>query len=112
MSTMSEGVLAYSSINATEKQIGLVELNNIVEDIRNDLEVIIQQKGAEIKSEPLPKIEGAYVLIYQLFYNLINNSLKFAKPNEKPSISIIAKMITALDLIPNMRKEYFRLSRD
>ena len=49
---MIDGVLAYSSINATEKQIGLVDLNNIVEDIRNDLEVIIQQKGAEIKSEP------------------------------------------------------------
>ena len=88
---MSEGVLAYSSINATEKQIGLVDLNNIVEDIRNDLEVIIQQKGAEIRSEPLPKIEGADVLIYQLFYNLINNSLKFAKPNEKPQFPLSQK---------------------
>ncbi|MGK4568725.1 sensor histidine kinase [Flavobacterium sp. 3HN19-14] len=36
----------------------------------------------------MPVIEGATVLIYQLFYNLINNSLKFSKADTPSRISI------------------------
>lgn len=33
-------------------------------------------------------IEGASVLIYQLFYNLVNNALKFSRPDVPPLIHI------------------------
>lgn len=93
MSTMIEGVLTYSSLNATEQKIEHLDLNCILADIRNDLEVPIQQKEASIEYEALPAIEGVQVLIHQLFYNLVNNSLKFAREGVKPVITIRAKSV-------------------
>jgi light-regulated signal transduction histidine kinase (bacteriophytochrome) len=48
--------------------------------------VLIQQKEAIVDIKPLPKIQGAAVLIYQLFYNLTNNALKFTREGVAPKI--------------------------
>lgn len=88
MATMIDGVLTYSSLNAFEQKLETVDLNKIVSDIQNDLEVLIDMKSAAINYNALPTIEGNQVLIYQLFYNLINNSLKFSRQHEKPLITI------------------------
>lgn len=94
MSSMIVGVLKYSSINETEQEISTVDVNEIIKHIETDLEVIIQQKNAVINKNNLPSLEGASVLIYQLFYNLINNSLKFS---EKQPIINISSSIVNLD---------------
>jgi len=79
MSSMIEGVLNYSRLNSFNEETEAVDLNDIVQSIQDDLEVVIQQKGASINHDPLPTIQGAPVLLYQLFYNIINNSLKFSR---------------------------------
>jgi signal transduction histidine kinase len=76
---MVEGVLRYSTINSTEEQTEVVDLNRIVRAIESDLELVIAQKKATLHYLQLPTIEGGVVLLYQLFYNLINNSLKFSR---------------------------------
>jgi signal transduction histidine kinase len=94
MSTMIEGVLTYSSLNAVAEKNTALDLNKILADIQNDLEILIEQKQAVIQYNELPEIEGIEVLIYQLFYNLINNSLKFSKEPEKPVISLTAAIVS------------------
>lgn len=42
----------------------------------------------------LPSVKGVEVLIYQVFNNIINNSLKFSKTDERPLIQIESSMIT------------------
>ena len=49
---------------------------------------MIHQKEAVSEYNGLPVIEGSTVLVYQLFYNLINNSLKFSKEGLAPDIEI------------------------
>lgn len=88
MFSMIEGVLNYSTLNSAEQTIENINLNEVFENIETDLEIAIQQKNAVINKTVLPFIEGAPVLIYQLFYNLVNNSLKFAKQNVQPVINI------------------------
>jgi signal transduction histidine kinase len=88
ISTMIEGVLTYSSMNAVEQKIEMLDLNTIIDEIEKDLELLIDQQDAVIRHDALPVIEGVHVLMYQVFYNLINNSLKFSKKDEKPVISI------------------------
>lgn len=93
MYTMIEGVLNYSSVRNLEQKFTLVDLNGIIESIKIDLELLIQQKHAQIHSSgDLPTVNGAPVLLYQLFYNLINNSLKFAKHNVASEIYIDCKV--------------------
>lgn len=88
MVSMIDGVLTYSTINATQVLNEIVDLHDIVRNIESDLEVIIQQKGARIVYSDLPKVEGASVLLYQLFYNLVNNALKFGREEEAVVITL------------------------
>lgn len=91
MNSMIEGVLTYATIGNMQQSNVQVNLNDILKDIKVDLEVSIEQKNAIINHQHLPTIEGSQVLLYQLFYNLINNSLKFAKATEAPIININAE---------------------
>ncbi len=93
METMVEGVLQYSSLNATVQQPEKVDLNGVLDNILSDLEITIQQSGAIVNYHDLPVIEGAPVLIYQLLYNLVNNSLKFRRPEQRPEINITAEIL-------------------
>lgn len=88
MSTMIEGVLAYSSYNGHHVELEEVDLAAIIEEIKGDLELIIQEKGGTINHSQLPVIVGGRLLLYQLFYNLISNSLKFSHPDRRPVVTI------------------------
>ncbi len=71
-----------------EESFGRVDLDKIIAQIKSDLELVIEQKKATITSGQLLVVHGNSILLYQLFYNLINNSLKFSKPYEPPVITI------------------------
>ncbi|MGZ5133876.1 MAG: ATP-binding protein, partial [Flavitalea sp.] len=93
MHMMIEGVLNYSMINAGEESVEIADLNNIIQSVEADLELVITEKNAKIYYEMLPTIEGASILLYQMFYNLINNSLKFTRPGEPPLITISSSIV-------------------
>jgi signal transduction histidine kinase len=95
MYDMIDGVLLYSSMEAMEQTSEEVDINDLMENIQADLEVVITQKDAVITIEQIPPVEGAPILLYQLFYNLINNSLKFAKPNERPRITVTSEVVSS-----------------
>jgi len=88
MYDMIDGVLRYSSINQGEQVIESVSINELIESIESDLEMVIQQKHAVIDKANLGHVQGARILLHQLFYNLINNALKFSK--DVPHIDITA----------------------
>lgn len=95
MSNMIEGVLTYSTVSASSEAPQPVDLGEVVQHILVDLEVLIQQKEARITAQDLPVVTGAPVLLHQLFYNLVNNSLKFARTGMPPRIDIQADTLPA-----------------
>ena len=88
MFKMIDGILSYYSFNAANKSFELADLKTIVENVRSDLELLIEQKQAAVIIHNLPQVEGVPVLLNQLFYNLLNNSLKFSRQNVAPRIEI------------------------
>jgi PAS domain S-box-containing protein len=92
MTNMVEGVLNYSKADELAGSMELIDLNSIINDVQIDLELAIQQKAGTIIKEDLPKIHGAKILIHQLFYNLLNNALKFAKADVPPIVHISCDM--------------------
>lgn len=88
MFSMIDGVLNYSSINAEEHTIEKIDLNEIVNHIEADIELLISEKKGSIKRDKLPVIEGAHILVYQLFFNLLSNSFKFSKKELNAQVSI------------------------
>lgn len=88
MFAMIEGVLKYSKLDDSEQAEEWVDLNEIISDIGTDLELLMHQKNARISTENLPVVAGFRVLLYQLFYNLILNSLKFSRATIPACIEI------------------------
>ncbi|MCP2025347.1 PAS domain S-box-containing protein [Flavobacterium sp. HSC-32F16] len=97
MFNMIEGVLAYSKINADQQKPTLVDLKEVLKNIETDLEVPLQKAGGEIYYDDLPVLEGAQVLLYQLFYNLIYNSIKFARNDIPVKVKLSSKRIKEKD---------------
>ena len=114
MLSLIRGILTYSQLDKEEQDICAVDLNEVLETILEDFELRIEEKGAVIKSDRLPVIEGIPVQINQLFANLISNGLKFTRENKTPELIIscvIAKdeeVRSLHDLKPE--KRYYKIS--
>ena len=87
MSVLLKELLNFTQLNR-EEGFEPTDLNTIVEKAMEDLELVIQQKSAEVRTDKLPVINAVPVQMHQLFYNLINNALKFTRPGEKPVVEI------------------------
>jgi len=93
MQSIIEGILSYSTLDNKRQIIEKINLNEIIENIKTDLELIVKEKKAVILSNNLPVIQGAPILINQLFLNIIHNALKFSKPDEPPKINVNSILI-------------------
>ncbi len=93
MIIMMEAVLRYAGLDGYQQKVEMMNLNDIIQSVQTDLETVIQKKNAVILSDSLPQIQGYTTLIYQLFYNLISNALKFSKANVPPRIQILYSQV-------------------
>ena len=74
------------------------DLNRILENVLEDLDLLIQQKQALIHYDTLPIIQAIPLQMNQLFYNLLNNALKFSLPGTSPYITISCRILTEDEL--------------
>jgi signal transduction histidine kinase/CHASE3 domain sensor protein len=88
MSNLIFDLLSFSRLAKNNEILQETDLNKVMKEVLNDLEVVIQQKNAAISYPPLPVIDAIYSQMYQLFFNLIGNALKFSKESEPPIINI------------------------
>jgi len=95
MSNLIRDVLNYSQLSSNN-QLVKIELNNIVNDVIDDLELVIQDKGAILHVSKLPVVKGINLQLTQLFTNLITNSLKFSA--RAPVIRIEAQEASVSEL--------------
>jgi len=93
MKTLVTEILNYSKLSADDHQVIDIDLNNIINDLREHFELVIEEKHAIIKVGELPVIEGNNGQIRQMFQNLISNALKFSRDDISPVIEITSKRI-------------------
>lgn len=91
MATLIKDVLNYSKISKSDKALMNVDLNQIMQDVRNDFELLIEQKEAIIEVGALPVVKGDAQQLRQLFGNLVSNSLKFCE--QQPRIQVRSAII-------------------
>ena len=92
MTELIKAVLNYSRLARTGSEFTNVDLNVVVDQIKTDLELFIDEKGATIKSDRLPVVRGIPLQLNQLFLNLFTNALKFSE--RPPEISIQVQALT------------------
>ncbi|AKD58620.1 histidine kinase [Spirosoma radiotolerans] len=98
MSTLIKDLLTFSRLSTRQENTTTVSLTDILSHVLHDLELAIQETGAEVTVESLPSVKGDASQLAQLFQNLVSNAIKFGHPGTKPVIEIRTERITATDL--------------
>ncbi|MEO5647284.1 MAG: ATP-binding protein, partial [Chitinophagaceae bacterium] len=80
-------LLEYSRISSFNQKLVLIDLNNLIINIKFSLKLVIDESNASVVVNPLPKIYGNESQIMQLFQNLISNALKF-RNEQSPVVDI------------------------
>lgn len=104
LNSLVDDLVKYS-MSTTKSQEQEIDLNEVLADVVDDLELIVNERGAKITFSDLPKINGSLVQMRQLFSNLISNSLKYRKEKVKPKIVISATVEAGID--PNFPNKVF-----
>jgi signal transduction histidine kinase/DNA-binding NarL/FixJ family response regulator len=111
MSRLVNDVLSFSRLSETDAFIH-TDLNKIAQEVLVDLELMINEKEAQIQIDSLPEIDVIPGLIRQVFQNLISNALKFAKPGENPLLRILCQRVSTLqaDSAASETGAYYRIT--
>jgi signal transduction histidine kinase/CHASE3 domain sensor protein len=111
MRILIEDLLQFSRTNKTEKIFEDADLNTLLENAKQELTQIVEEKQAIIESSELPTLKVIPFQIQQLFINLIGNSLKYSKENSTPIIKITCSKIVANDdeFLPNNNMKYHKI---
>ena len=90
MRTLLADLLAYTEINlgpAEPAEAEAVDLNLVIENVRQNLKPSIDESGAVITSDPLPTLAAYPVHFVPLFQNLVGNAIKY-RSESPPRIHI------------------------
>ncbi|MEO1616967.1 MAG: CheR family methyltransferase [Planctomycetota bacterium] len=88
--SMIDGVLAYSRINTLGEALGRVPLADVVSDAIQQLKSNVEFYDASISFDVLPAVIGDPNQLEQLFFHVLDNSLKYSHPDRAPSVEIEA----------------------
>ncbi len=95
MRRLINDLLSYSRVTTNAKPFSWISLNDVVSDVISDLQIRIEESNAQVVVGELPKLEADVTQIHQLLQNLINNALKFRKPDTTPIVNVAAEVVQA-----------------
>lgn len=95
MQILIESILKYAQTEEGDFGFQNTDLNETAKLATDSLSEIIRERNAEIRVRFLPVIFCSLTQMEQLFINLIENGIKYAKPGLTPTIEISATRIGA-----------------
>lgn len=88
MNQLMDELLNFSQMTAQVELLEAVDLNEVIKEVQKDLESIIKESNSNIQFERLPRVKANFTQMYQLFQNLIGNSIKYARQGVPPLVEI------------------------
>jgi PAS domain S-box-containing protein len=90
MQQLIQDLLMYSRTGSEKLERGPVEMQRVFELAQRNLHAAIEEAGARISADPLPRVSGAEGLLVQLLQNLLGNGLKY-RSERTPAIHVSAQ---------------------
>lgn len=72
-----DDLMSYTRLEDRGRDLEWVDMPKILEEVRTNLKITIQEKKAQITQDPLPRVKGHPAHMVLLFQNLIGNAIKF-----------------------------------
>lgn len=90
LDTLVEDIVSLTKVHIEDEDLQEISLTAVLQRAGQELQEVIDRSGAEIIAAPLPTVKGVENHLVYLFKNLLSNSIKFQKPDNKPVIRIAA----------------------
>lgn len=114
MQGLIEDLLYFSRLSRSTDGFEDADLNQIIDGVRSDLEISIEQEKVVLDVAAIPKIRAVPSQLRQLFQNLISNAIKFRKADVDPHIKITGGIVSGSEMETLVRAdksaEYLRIS--
>lgn len=107
MSRSLKALLNFTRLHR-EDRFTEVDLNDIIAQVLVDVELIILQKNAIVIVDPLPKVKAVPIQMQQLFYNLLNNALKFTKSGVQPEIKVSCRKVLGKEVLQQVQLNHYK----
>ncbi|MET0298324.1 MAG: PAS domain S-box protein, partial [Flavitalea sp.] len=104
MTLLIQDLLTFSRLLNSDNILREVSLEEIVRAVWDDFELIVDEKNANIEIASLPVIQAVSLQMNQLFYNLINNALKFTDQERKPAIVVRSSPMSTDEILKYIPK--------
>ncbi|HEX6222989.1 MAG TPA: ATP-binding protein, partial [Chryseolinea sp.] len=98
MQSLIEDLLAFSRLAKNNEALQRIDMNKVMEEVQEDLDIQIKREQAVLKIAKMPFLTGDKMQIRRLFQNLINNAIKFHKPNELPVVEVFGKNVRWMEV--------------
>lgn len=92
MHRLIRDLLAFSRVATRAQPFQRIDLGGALQEAVSNLEIAIEDAGAEILSGDLPEIDADEGQMIQLFQNLVGNAVKFRHPEVPPRVQIDASI--------------------
>ena len=101
LANLVEEILNYSRAGQHVPDLEIVDLNEIIEEVRQQVTATNQYPNFVIKSEKLPTVVTDRTMIFQIFQNIVENGLKY-NDSKHPAILI--------EVAPDMKFDHLTLT--
>ncbi|QLG50837.1 PAS domain-containing sensor histidine kinase [Natrinema halophilum] len=110
MREMIDALLTYSRVDTRGDPFEPVDLDAVLDDVREDLQMRIDESDAYISSGSLPRVAGDVSQLRQVFQNLLRNAIEYSG-DEPPRIDVTAER-DGTDWIVSVRDEGVGIDSD
>ncbi|MGB0931976.1 MAG: sensor histidine kinase, partial [Chitinophagales bacterium] len=94
MDILINDLLSYSRVNTRQKPFEKVNLNEILDVVKINLKVMVEQSNAVVKiDKKLPTVKADLNQMIQLFQNILSNAIKYRDKNVVPVIGISSNRV-------------------
>ncbi|HRO42704.1 MAG TPA: ATP-binding protein [Flavipsychrobacter sp.] len=94
MRILIENLLEFSRITRIKQHFSPISFNFVLQQVINELELKIEETQTTIIADELPTLEASLPQMKQLFNNIINNAIKFRKPEVAPEIKVLTHRLS------------------
>ncbi|MBX2797814.1 MAG: GAF domain-containing protein [Myxococcales bacterium] len=91
MRELLTGLLDYSRLGSAQLDDTPVPLGDVLHNVRRSLSADLSDDDATVVVEELPSVEGSRVQLQRLFQNLLDNALKYHRPDVPPQVHVTAE---------------------
>lgn len=92
MQALIAGLLEYSRIGRQEEPPAALDAGAALEQALTNLRSALEESGAVVTHDPLPRVVGNPAQITRVFQNLVGNGMKFRRPEAPPRIHVAAEV--------------------